>query len=51
MPGLPQNLCFFSVKKSLRNLSGCKEGKDVRVWAPQQRGKEPGLEALSLGLG
>lgn len=25
----PQNLCFLSVKKSLRNLSGWEEGKDV----------------------
>lgn len=35
----PQNLCFLSVKKSLRNLSGWEEGKDVGGWALQQRGK------------
>lgn len=34
----PQNLCFLSVKKSLRNLSGWEEGKDVGAWALRQRG-------------
>lgn len=51
MPGLSQNLCFLSVKKSLRNLSGWKEGRDVGTWAPQQRWEDPGSEALSWGLG
>lgn len=43
----PQDLCFLSVKKSLRNLSGWEERKDVGA----EKTRDPCSEALSSGLG
>lgn len=48
-PDPPQDLCFLSVKKSLRSLSGCKEGEEAGAWGPWTGKGRPSLRG-SIGI-